>query len=82
MQAMLPEGFPISQFNRSYNPYRPVGAVSNIRLVGGRSQYSGRVEIYYNGTWGTVCDDHFTDMAARVVCRMLNYPMCDAICKF
>jgi len=43
------------------------------RLVGGRNSLEGRVEVYKNYSWGTVCDNGFTDAAARVVCFMLGY---------
>ena len=33
----------------------------------------GRVEIYHDGQWGTICRTFFNDMAASVVCRMLGY---------
>ena len=44
-----------------------------VRLAGGSSIRNGRLEVRYNGTWGTVCDDSFTDAAARVACFMLGY---------
>ena len=45
-----------------------------VRLVdpnGGK--FKGRVEIFYDGQWGTVCDDGFDDQAARVVCNQLGH---------
>ena len=35
--------------------------------------YSGRLEIYYNGQWGTVCDDGFSNTEADVACKQLGF---------
>ncbi|NXG22924.1 MARCO protein, partial [Grallaria varia] len=42
-----------------------------IQLVGGSRR--GRVEIFHQGTWGTICDDGWTIRETGVVCRMLGF---------
>ncbi|XP_041469864.1 deleted in malignant brain tumors 1 protein-like [Lytechinus variegatus] len=54
-------------------PEPPIPLSSTIRLEDGKVFWEGRVEIFYDGSWSTVCDDYWGSSEAEVVCRMLGY---------
>lgn len=45
----------------------------SIRLVGGRQSNEGRVQMFYNNQWGSVCNHEWDFNDARVACRQLGY---------
>lgn len=68
MFTFVLNNFPTSPAPAIVNQY-PVQLVVNGSIV----QYEGTVEIRYNNTWGTICDDSWNFNDATVVCRMLGY---------
>ncbi|XP_019850477.1 PREDICTED: scavenger receptor cysteine-rich domain superfamily protein-like [Amphimedon queenslandica] len=46
---------------------------SDVRLVGGPTDYEGILQVCYYNTWGLVSANGWTDREASVVCKQLNY---------
>ena len=44
------------------------------RLVGGDVDSNGRVEVFANSAWGTVCDEGWGLIDADVLCQQLGFP--------
>ncbi len=53
-------------------PTEGIEAPPPIRLINGNSSSEGRVEIFIQGQWGTVCDDGWSTRDAEVSGRILT----------
>ena len=47
--------------------------VAPVRLNGGTNKLEGRLEILYQGIWGTICDDGWDYIDTTVVCKELGF---------
>ena len=53
----------------------PVNCVDgDVRLVDGSNSLEGRLEVCFNGVWGTVCSNRFDSDDAQVICNQLMVP--------
>ena len=53
----------------------PPVADGDLRLVGSDFKAEGRVEIYHQKKWGTICDDRWGIEEANVTCKQSGYPL-------
>ena len=61
-------------FPEDKTEFSPNELDGDIRLANGTTSSSGRLEVYHNGTWGTVCNDaQYNNNMANVVCRMQGF---------
>lgn len=69
--------FGIGGWSDTYGDYIIGAFVDNteqgtLRLSQGSNEYEGRLEVFYNLEWGTVCDDSFDVNDGKVVCNQLG----------
>lgn len=53
-------------------PVRLMTLSGAVATNNGASSYQGRLEIYHNSEWGSVCSSGFTKQSAKVACGMLG----------
>lgn len=54
----------------------------DLRLANGGSSASGRVEVRYGGSWGTICKHNWDITASNLVCKQLGYKRAESVANF
>ena len=70
--SILVSSLPKCLVYRNFVLFSPVLELA-VRLRNGPTSNQGRVELFLNGTWGTICDDYWGIEEANVICRMLGF---------
>ena len=50
----------------------PISEFLALRMVNEDQQCAGWLEVFYNGTWGSVCRSPMEDITVSVICRQLG----------
>nr|XP_022333493.1 deleted in malignant brain tumors 1 protein-like [Crassostrea virginica] len=67
----------VTYSERPCSPGEEVGVscdTTPTRLMGGNGPWEGRIEIQRGGHWMEICQDHFNQSEAEIVCKMLGFP--------
>ena len=62
--------------NRTSRLYPVLGVEGNLRLADGQNEGEGRLEVFHDGAWGTICDDGFDspgNIAPQLACQWMGY---------
>ena len=60
-------------FNGSRFGIIAIGLSNRLQLVDGNGFSTGRLEVFHEGIWGTVCDDGWSQINSVVACRELGF---------
>ena len=60
-------------------PIHAATADGDLRIIGGATHNEGRLEVYHDNEWGTICDDFFWRKDAKVACKQMGYMGAEAV---
>ena len=72
--ALFIESYLIIHLNFIVFLFLLIFPASRIRLITANDDIGGgRIEVYHNGQWGTICDKSWSEQAAKVACREFGF---------
>ncbi|XP_072166897.1 CD5 antigen-like [Diadema setosum] len=60
----------------------PYAQEYDVRLVDGPSPQAGRIEVFHENSWGTICDNTWSSTEAEVVCDQQGYDDVDVALEY